>query len=114
MKTGPNPMSGESMMGHLLDPQYRYAFLYLGIMPGILAMWTYYEGMEATSATVTTFVELLFPVGSIILNYFFLGAKLTPMQMVASLVLLFAVTRISMIQSGERLHGSSMEASPTP
>jgi drug/metabolite transporter (DMT)-like permease len=85
----------------LWAPEYRWVFLYLGIFPGVLAMWTYYEGMKKTSATTTTFVELIFPVGSIILNYFFLGSRLNATQIALSAALLFAVTRISLLQTQE-------------
>lgn len=93
LDSNPTPWQG------LWDPQYRGVFLYLGIFPGVLAMWTYYEGMKKTSATTTTFVELIFPVGSIILNYFFLGSRLSWAQIALSGALLFAVTRISLLQS---------------
>jgi drug/metabolite transporter (DMT)-like permease len=93
--TNPIPWQG------LWDPRYRWVYLYLGIFPGVLAMWTYYEGMKKTSATTTTFVELIFPVGSIILNYFFLGSRLSWTQVLFSGALLFAVTRISLLQSKE-------------
>jgi drug/metabolite transporter (DMT)-like permease len=93
LDANPTPWKG------LWDPQYRGVFLYLGIFPGVVAMWTYYEGMKKTSATTTTFVELIFPVGSIILNYFFLGSRLSTLQVVLSATLLFAVTRISLLQS---------------
>ena len=83
----------------LFAPGSRLVFLYLGLFPGVIAMWTYYAGMKKTSATTTTFVELIFPVGSIILNYLFLGSRLTAGQWIASGVLLFAVTRISLVQT---------------
>jgi len=91
--------SGFSQMSTLLDPQFRTTYLYLGLFPGVIALWSYYAGMKRTTATTTTFVELLFPVGSIILNYFFLGSKLGPIQMVFSGVLLFSVTQISILSS---------------
>ncbi|MFM7160011.1 MAG: DMT family transporter [Planctomycetaceae bacterium] len=91
--------SGFSAMHTLFEPEYRLTYLYLGIFPGVLAMWTYYRGMKATTAITTTIVELIFPVGSIVLNYFFLGSTLTPLQMVFSVVLLLSVTQISMIDA---------------
>ena len=86
----------------LLAPEFRFTYLYLGLFPGVIAMWTYYAGMKKTTATTTTFVELIFPVGSIILNYFVLGSTLTLPQVIFSGVLLFAVTRLSLVGSESR------------
>ncbi len=87
--------SGFSKMDTLFDPDYRFTYLYLGLFPGVIALWTYYSGMKRTSAATTTIVELIFPVGSVVLNYFFLGSILSPLQITFTLVLLFAVTRVS-------------------
>ncbi|NDD92760.1 DMT family transporter [bacterium] len=87
---------GFSQLQTLSDPQFRFNYLYLGLFPGVIAMWTYYSGMKRTSATVTTIVELIFPVGAMYLNYVFLGTKLGPIQGVFSLILLFSVMSISL------------------
>ncbi len=71
-------------------------FVYLGIIPGIFAMIVYYAGMKQTSATTTTFVELIFPIGSMVLNAMFLDARLTPLQIAWALGLIAAVLMISL------------------
>jgi drug/metabolite transporter (DMT)-like permease len=87
--------SGFSGMNTLFEPEYRLTYLYLGLFPGVIALWTYYSGMKRTSAATTTIVELIFPVGSILLNYFFLGTSLSLLQILFAFVLLFSVTRVS-------------------
>jgi drug/metabolite transporter (DMT)-like permease len=93
---------GKAPYSTLLAPEFRFTYLYLGLFPGVIAMWTYYAGMKKTTATTTTFIELIFPVGSIILNYFVLGSTLTLPQVAFSGVLLFAVTRLSLVGSESR------------
>jgi drug/metabolite transporter (DMT)-like permease len=68
---------------------------YLGLVPGFLAIFIYYKGLAKTQANVTSFIELLFPIGSVFLNTIFLHTPLEPVQLIAGGVLLFAVTMIS-------------------
>ena len=71
------------------------AILYMSLFPGLLAMLAYYAGLSRTLASVTTFVELLFPVSAVALNTFFLHMPLDPVQIGAALVLLISVTQIT-------------------
>jgi drug/metabolite transporter (DMT)-like permease len=79
----------------LREPEILRSLAYMSLIPGLLAMITYYAGMERTPANVTTFVELIFPIGAVILNAVFLDARLELFQLVAGAVLLVAVTLIS-------------------
>ena len=71
------------------------ALLYMAIVPGLVAMVAYYAGLERTPASVSTIVELLFPIGAVILNTLFLDTPLDTTQVLAGVGLLFAVTMIS-------------------
>lgn len=71
--------------------------LYMGLVPGVTAMLFYYSGMRRTTASITTCVELLFPVGAVALNTLFLNTPLLPSQMIAGSILLVAVVRISFL-----------------
>lgn len=71
------------------------ALFYIAIGPGLLAMLLYYKGMSRSSAMTTTFMELLFPVTAVGINTFYLEQPLNPIQGVSALVLLIAVTMIS-------------------
>jgi drug/metabolite transporter (DMT)-like permease len=69
--------------------------LYLSLVPGLLAMLIYYSGLSRTPASVTTFIELIYPIGAVILNTAFLHTPLLPVQTLAGFVLLGAVAMIS-------------------
>jgi drug/metabolite transporter (DMT)-like permease len=69
--------------------------LYMGLVPGMLAMLLYYRGLATTSASVAAFVELIFPVSAVALNTWVLKAPLQPVQLVAGAILLIAVFNLS-------------------
>lgn len=79
----------------LLNIKVFIALAYLSLIPGLLAMIFYYRGLAQTQASVSTFVELVYPIGAVILNTLFLQTPLDTLQVVAGIVLLFAVTLIS-------------------
>lgn len=68
---------------------------YLSTFAGVIAMMFYYSGLKRTSASVTTFVELIYPVGGVLLNTLVLHTPLSPVQMISGAILVFAVTMIS-------------------
>ncbi len=88
-----------SSFGQLGNPSTLASLLYVALVPGLIALILYYQGMLRTTASKTTFMELLFPVTAVTLNTIFLKAPLLPLQATAALVLLFAITQISI---GER------------
>ena len=69
--------------------------LYLSLIPGLFAMMVYYAGLARTPASVTTFIELLYPIGAVILNTMFLHTPLQPVQVAAGSVLILAVAVLS-------------------
>lgn len=71
------------------------SILYVALVPGLLALILYYQGMKRTTASKTTFMELLFPVTAVTINTIVLKTPLMPIQAAAALVLLFAITQIS-------------------
>jgi drug/metabolite transporter (DMT)-like permease len=77
------------------QPQIFRSLLYMGLIPGLLAMISYYSGMKRTQASTVTLIELLFPVSAVILNSIFLGLKLSTIQLIAGGILVFAVTMVS-------------------
>ncbi|MCM2276866.1 MAG: DMT family transporter [Oligoflexia bacterium] len=84
----PGLLSAGSMLGTLA---------YLSLVSGLLAMSCYYKGLSRSTASVATFVELLYPITAVVVNTFFLNSPLDPVQAVAATILLFAVTRISLL-----------------
>ena len=79
----------------LQTPENAQSLLYIAGVSGLLAMMLYYAGMKRTTATITTLMELLFPVSAVVLNALFLNVPLKPIQILASLVLLFSVTQLN-------------------
>ncbi len=88
--------SGQSLpLQQIQEPTIARALLYMSIGPGILALVFYYNGLIRTSATTASFIELLYPVGAVILNWTLLHQPLVPVQILAGIILLYAVARIS-------------------
>lgn len=94
-------------MGHplydfspLKNPFILRSLLYVALIPGLLALILYYQGMKRTTASKTTFMELLFPVTAVTINTLVLKTPLLPIQAAAALVLLFAITQISIAERG--------------
>jgi drug/metabolite transporter (DMT)-like permease len=81
--------------GFLTQPELRLPVIYISLIPGFFAMIAYYAGLRSTPASIATFLELLFPVASVVLNWLFLNEKLTGLQLGAGAVLLASVTLIS-------------------
>ena len=83
-------------LNNLIYPEGTLTFLlYLSLVPGLCAMLSYYSGLSRTPASVTTFIELLFPIGAVILITVFLHTPLDSTQAAAGIVLLGAVTMLS-------------------
>lgn len=55
---------------------------------GILAMYLYYNGLKKISARACSLTELFFPFFAVIVNWIFLDAKLTMIQITGGLILL--------------------------
>ncbi|MBI4426292.1 MAG: DMT family transporter [Candidatus Kerfeldbacteria bacterium] len=64
------------------------------LISGTTAILLYYKGLKTTRASVSTIVELIFPFSAVVLNWIFLGDKLIWQQIVAGLVLLYAIVRV--------------------
>jgi drug/metabolite transporter (DMT)-like permease len=77
------------------EPKIYQALLYIAFFPGITALVLYYNGLKKTSAVAATFVELIFPISAVILNWIFLHDPLAPVQIIAGVILIYSVTRIS-------------------
>lgn len=81
--------------GIVTTPKMIFFLVYMGIIPGILAMTVYYAGMRKTTASKVTFAELTFPVSAVALNTLVLNMPLTQAQLLAGAILIGAVTLIS-------------------
>lgn len=71
------------------------SILYMGLIPGVLAMYLYYAGLKTTRASAATFAEMFFPVTAVIVNWRILGQPLSLIQLLGMGLLLVAVFFIS-------------------
>ena len=71
------------------------------IIAGFISLMIYYYGLRSTRASVATLCELAFPVAAVVVNWIFLGASLTWMQIIGGLILLFAITKLSWVNETE-------------
>ncbi len=78
---------------------------YMALIPGLIAVWFYYEGLKRTQAFIATFLELAFPITAVALNTYFLNLPITMTQLIAAGLLLTAVSAISL--------GASVKISPS-
>lgn len=69
--------------------------LVIALSTGMFALWVYYRGLKRTPASVSTIVELAFPLTAVLIDYFVYGTVLAPSQYVAGAVLLYAMYRVS-------------------
>jgi drug/metabolite transporter (DMT)-like permease len=69
---------------------WMYIFI-VSITSGVIAMYIYYKGLSHSRASVATIAELGFPFGAVAVNYIFLDALLTPMQLLGMFGLVVAV-----------------------
>lgn len=58
------------------------------LISGLLAMYVFYQGLRRTSARACSLAEMFFPFMAVIVNWLFLGATLSPMQIMGGALLL--------------------------
>ncbi len=59
----------------------------IALIPGLIAMLLYYRGLRSTPAPVATLAELAFPATALIVNYLFLDATLSGVQLLGFAIL---------------------------
>ncbi len=69
--------------------------LIIALSTGMVAVWIYYRGLKTTRASVSTIVELIFPVSAVLIDIFIYDTVLSGSQYFAAAVLLFAVYNVS-------------------
>ncbi len=71
--------------------------LIIAVLAGFVSLMIYYYGLQSTKASVATICELAFPFAAVVVNWIFLDATLSIMQIVGGLVLLFAITKLTLV-----------------
>ena len=67
----------------------------IGITTGSGAIFLYYYGLRHVKASLSTFLELMYPITAVVLDYFVNGTKYSPVQWAAALVMLFAIVMLN-------------------
>jgi drug/metabolite transporter (DMT)-like permease len=91
-------IGGPQSVSWISNPKAWAAMVYLAVIVGLAGFFAYYAGLARTKASITTFIEHLYPGFAVVLNWIFLGTALTPVQIAAGAVLLFSVTQLSLAE----------------
>lgn len=76
--------------------------LIIAVLAGFVSLMIYYYGLRSTKASIATLCELAFPFAAVIVNWKFVpGATLSVMQIVGGLILLFAITKLTLVNETE-------------
>lgn len=68
------------------------------LVSGLLAMWVFYQGLRRISARSCSLAEMFFPFMAVIINWLFLDATLTPIQLTGGALLLMGSLVIQLKQ----------------
>jgi drug/metabolite transporter (DMT)-like permease len=72
-----------------------------GVLYYALAFWLYIRGLKKVPASLAGFFINLLPVFGVSAAYIFLGERLTPIQWVGAILILFAVGSIFRLQRAD-------------
>ena len=68
---------------------------FIAVSTGMLALWIYYKGLKTTPASVSTIVELAFPMTAVFIDFFLYDTVLTWGQYAAAAILMFAAYKVA-------------------
>jgi len=95
---------------HLATSKDWFFVFMTAIVAGFISLLIYYYGLRSTKASVATLCELAFPFAAVVVNWKFLGATLSVMQIVGGLILLFAIYRLTIVNEDELDKTAEVEA----
>ncbi len=76
-----------------------YVIGIITVTSGASAIFLYYYGLKHIKASVSTIVELFFPISAIVLDYFINKSMLSPIQWVSAVIMIYAIIRASIIKN---------------
>jgi drug/metabolite transporter (DMT)-like permease len=80
-----------------ITPFQLLTLLAIALSTGMVALWIYYRGLKTTRASVSTIVELAFPLTAVLIDFFLYGTTLAASQYLAAIVLLFAMYKVAIL-----------------
>lgn len=76
--------------------------LLIALSTGMVALWIYYRGLRTTRASVSTIIELAFPMTAVAIDYFLYGTMLAASQYLAAAALLFAMYKVASLNNNQQ------------
>jgi len=73
-------------------------FVFIALSTGMVALLLYYKGLKTTPVRVSTILELAFPFLAVFIDVALYKTVISPVQIIAAAVLLFAMYKISHMQ----------------
>ncbi len=81
-------------------------FVAIALSTGMVALFIYYKGLKQTPVHVSTILELAFPFVAILIDAFLYKNLLAPSQLVAAIVLVYSIYKITKLQ---KIYGLSVK-----
>jgi drug/metabolite transporter (DMT)-like permease len=73
-------------------------FTFIAFSTGMVALLIYYKGLKTTPVSVSTILELTFPLLAVMIDIIFYKTVMSPVQIVAAAALLYAMYQVSRLQ----------------
>ena len=73
-------------------------FMFIALSTGMVALLIYYKGLKTTPVRVSTILELAFPFLAVLIDVVFYKTIISPVQIIAALVLLYAMYQVSRLK----------------
>ena len=73
----------------------------IGLTTGSGAIFLYYYGLRHVKASLSTFLELMYPITAVVLDHFVNRTEYSPVQWGAAFVMLFAIVMLNMREKGK-------------
>ncbi len=86
-----NGLESDKILGQSLI----YSIVYMAIISGFIATTFFYTGLKWVNATMVSILELFFPVSSVVIMWFSFNRPLSAVQIIAGLILFFAVYQVN-------------------
>jgi drug/metabolite transporter (DMT)-like permease len=96
-------LNGTSALSVSLYPREAVSLLLMALIPGLLALLIYYRGLQNVRASRAAIAELAFPGTATILNWIFLGAHISPIQLAGFFLLWVAILNLETKHDGAGL-----------
>ena len=87
-------LNGTSALSVSLDPREAISLLLMALIPGLLALLIYYRGLMNARASRAAIAELAFAATATVLNWIFLGAHISAIQLAGFFLLWVAILNL--------------------